>query len=58
MVLQRALREHAGGGKERARFRAAKIKAKDAKAAAQAHYQRLMTETFAEAAAWSGPTAS
>ena len=35
--------------KNDARFRAAKTKAKDAKAAAQAHYQRLMTETFAEA---------
>lgn len=32
-----------------ARFRTKHAKAKDAKAAAQAHYQRLMTETFREA---------
>jgi putative DNA methylase len=35
--------------KNDARFRTGSNKAKDAKAAAQSHYQRLMTETFAEA---------
>jgi hypothetical protein len=32
-----------------ARFRIGKVKAKEAKAAAQAHYERLMTEVFVEA---------
>ena len=35
--------------KNDARFRVGKVKAKEAKAAAQAHYERLMTETFIEA---------
>jgi adenine-specific DNA methylase len=35
--------------KNDARFRSRHVKAKDAMAEAQAHYQRLMTETFAEA---------
>lgn len=35
--------------KNDARFRVGKIKAKEAKAAAQVHYERLMTEVFVEA---------
>ncbi len=35
--------------KNDARFRVGKVTAKEAKAAAQAHYERLMTETFVEA---------